>query len=113
MGSSADDVAWRPGAERIARSRLLRFADGQGCASVAELRQRSAADPEWFWAAMVQALGITWTRAPEAVLDLGAGMPWARWFPGAGYNYTRDALDRWVVSGHGDAPAIIWEGEDG
>ena len=64
-----------------------------------DLRRKGAADPAWFWEAMVGALGVTWTRPPRAVLDAQRGLPWARWFPGAGYNYCTQALDRWVAAG--------------
>ena len=112
----ADDgegVAWFPTAHDLERSRLLRFAREWGCAGVDALRERGAADPAWFWGAMVEALGVAWTRPPRTVLDLSDGLPAAHWFPGAGLNYSALALDRWVDAGRSDAPALIWEGEEG
>jgi acetyl-CoA synthetase len=110
---AGSEVAWRPTAAHRERSQLLRFAARHGCDGVADLRLRAAADPAWFWSAMVEALGVAWTRPPRQVLDVSAGAPWAQWFPGAGLNYTVAALDRWVAAGRGDAPALLWEGEDG
>jgi acetyl-CoA synthetase len=113
MSPADNGVAWRPDAAGLERSRLLRFAREHGCATVEALRRKGAADPAWFWESMVDALGVTWSRAPRAVLDLSEGLPWARWFPGAGLNYSTLALDRWVAAGRGDSPALIWEGEEG
>jgi acetyl-CoA synthetase len=113
MERANDEVAWRPGPEQWQRSRLARFTSRHGCGSVAELRQRAAADPAWFWRATVDDLGIEWSRPPAATLDLSAGKPWATWFPGAGFNYTTGAIDRWVRAGRGDAAALVWEGEEG
>ena len=92
---------------------MLRFAREHGCASVDALREKAAGDPAWFWGAMVEALDVAWTRPPSAILDTSGGLPWARWFPDAGLNYSTLALDRWVAAGRGDAPALIWEGEEG
>jgi acetyl-CoA synthetase len=108
-----DGVAWFPTAHDLERSRLLRFAREWGCAGVDALRERGAADPAWFWGAMVEALGVAWTRPPRTVLDLSDGLPAAHWFPGAGLNYAALALDRWVGAGRGGDPALIWEGEEG
>ncbi len=110
---TAGRIAWRPQAEHVQRSRLARLIERAGCASPNELRQRAAADPAWFWELMVQELGLAWSRPPRATLDLTAGKPWATWFPGAGFNYTSSAIDRWIEAGRGDAEALAWEGEDG
>jgi acetyl-CoA synthetase len=111
--STDDEVAWRPGAAEWERSRLARFMRAHGCATVDELRARAAEEPAWFWERLVQALDITWDPPPSQVLDLSEGKPWARWFPGAGFNYTWAALDRWVATGRGEHPALVWEGEEG
>ncbi|MDW8058599.1 MAG: AMP-binding protein [Thermomicrobium sp.] len=92
------------------RSRLYRFLRTLGCAGLAELRERSAADPAWYWNAVVQDLGLRWQRPPTTVLDLSRGLLWARFFPDALYNYVADLLTRWGTS---DRPALLWEGEDG
>src|SRR5919109_1088801 len=106
-------VAWRPAAEQWRRSRLARFVERTGCRSADDLRQRAAGDPAWFWQAAIEELGIEWSRPPSTVLDLSAGKPWAKWFAGAGFNYTTAAIDRWARSERGGAAALIWEGEDG
>jgi acetyl-CoA synthetase len=113
MRPADEGVAWRPDAATLARSRLLRFARHLGCDGVDALRELGAAHPARFWEAMVDALGVTWSPPPRTVLDVSDGLPWAMWFPGAGLNYSALALDRWVAAGRGDAPALIWEGEEG
>ncbi|MGH2353933.1 MAG: acetyl-coenzyme A synthetase N-terminal domain-containing protein, partial [Chloroflexota bacterium] len=103
-----DGIAWRPSPEHIQRSRLSQLVRRLGCTSADDLRQRAAADPTWFWAATIEDLGIRWTRPPSQVVDLSNGKPWATWFPGAGFNYTTSAIDRWARDGRADAPALVW-----
>jgi acetyl-CoA synthetase len=106
-------VAWRPGPEHVARSRLRRFIESSGCSSLRELRQRAVADVSWFWDAVVRDLGLEFFTPYERVLDLSEGAPWAHWFSGGRYNYVHNALDRHALGNDGQRPAIIWEGEDG
>ena len=109
----SEGFAWFPSAEYVERSRLRRFYEGLGLGSVEQLRARAAADPAWYWDAAARDLGFRWSRPYERVLDLGDGKPWARWFGGGGFNWADNALDRWVESGHGAKPAVVWEGDDG
>jgi acetyl-CoA synthetase len=106
-------VAWRPTPEQAAASRLGRFMAAEGIASYEALLARSTAEPEWFWQAVVDDLGLEWFAPYERVLDLTDGVPFARWFPGGRYNYVHNAVDRWAASARRDQPALIWEGEDG
>ena len=106
-------AVWEPAAAHFERSALVRLYRRLGFTNLDAFRQRAAAEPAWFWEELVRELGIAWTSPPRETLDLSRGKPWARWFPGAGFNYTSAALDRWVSEGRGDAPALIWEGEDG
>ena len=103
-------VAWTPTETELARSRLYRFMRALGCTTLQELRDRSAADPAWYWNAAVCDLGIHWQQPPQTVLDLSEGLPWARFFPDGRYNYVADILTRW---GNTDRPALLWEGDDG
>jgi acetyl-CoA synthetase len=107
------DFAWRPGEAHWRRSQLARFMRRLGHSDLEHFRERAAAEPAWFWEETLRELGVEWTRPPARTLDLSRGKQWAVWFPGAGFNYTAAALDRWVAQGRSDTTALIWEGEDG
>jgi acetyl-CoA synthetase len=107
------DVLWEPPPDVIGRSRLRRFMDRHGIASLPELQRRSTEDLEWFWDATVRDLSIRFTRPYERVLDLSEGVEWARWFPGAEMNIVATCLDQWLAGPAADRLALIWEGEPG
>jgi len=69
--------------------------------------QKSIDDPESFWESAAREL--TWFTPWSRVLEWEA--PDARWFVGGETNLCYNCVDRQVDLGHGDAPAIIWEGE--
>ncbi|MFC7533306.1 propionyl-CoA synthetase [Actinoplanes sp. GCM10030250] len=65
---------------------------------------RSITDPEGFWRAASTA--IDWHREPTRILD-DSEAPIFRWFPDAELNTCHNALDRHVLDGRGDQPALI------
>ncbi len=69
--------------------------------------KRSIDDPEGYWDGIAKELH--WFKPWDKVLDWKA--PDAKWFVGATTNLCYNCVDRQVDSGHGDNPAIIWEGE--
>jgi acetyl-CoA synthetase len=111
--SDSPDIAWRPGPAYIERSRLRRFMERHGIASVADLMARSTTDLAWFWDAVVQDLELEWFHPYSAVVDLSRGIEWPRWFPGGRYNYVHDAVDKQALRLRPGARAVGWEGEDG
>jgi len=72
-----------------------------------ELHERSIADPEGFWGEIADE--FRWFKKPERTLDWQ--VPDAKWFVGGTTNLCLNCVDRHVEDGHGDAPAILWEGE--
>jgi propionyl-CoA synthetase len=65
---------------------------------------RSLADPEGFWG---EAAGLVdWISKPSRVLD-DDRPPFYRWFSGGVLNTCYNALDRHVVAGRADQPALI------
>lgn len=109
---TAQPVAWRPDEQRLSRSRALAFARANGLATWEEIAERAASDPAWFWGAVVEELGIAWSRPYDAVLDLSGGPAWPRWFVGGRMNYVVSAVDRQLDERAGDV-ALVWEGDDG
>ena len=67
---------------------------------------RSIADPEGFWGE--QAGLVDWIAKPRQVLD-DSRPPFYRWFPDATLNTCYNALDRHVVNGRADQPALIYD----
>ena len=63
---------------------------------------------EAFWQAIVDFFEVRFQQPPRAVLEEGAQMPSARWFPGATLNFAEHLLRR-----RDDAPALIAVSEDG
>jgi len=72
----------------------------------ARAHRRSIQDPEGFWAEAAQ--GIDWITKPEKVLD-DSHPPFYRWFRGGQLNTCFNALDRHVIAGRGDQPALVYD----
>jgi propionyl-CoA synthetase len=65
---------------------------------------RSIRDPEGFWGEV--AGDLKWIQAPQRVLDADRP-PFYRWFPDGVLNTCFNALDRHVIEGRADQPAIV------
>ncbi|NLT28978.1 MAG: propionyl-CoA synthetase, partial [Propionibacterium sp.] len=62
-------------------------------------------DPEGYWGR--QAERVDWFRKPRQVLDAERA-PIYRWYPDGVMNTSFNALDRHVINGRGDQPALIF-----
>ena len=80
-----------------------------GIADFDTLVHRSIDEPEWFWDAVVQFLGLRFDVPYREVLDTSDGIPWARWFVGGRCNIATTCVD----SRAGDDVVLVWEGEEG
>src|SRR5215212_824183 len=65
---------------------------------------RSLVDPEGWWGDAASA--IDWITPPRRVLD-DSNPPFYRWFPDGRLNTCFNALDRHVIAGRADQPALI------
>ena len=107
------EIVWRPPDSLVAQSRLKHFMDRHGIATAAELHQKSIANPEWFWNAVLEALQIEFYQPYRAVVDLSQGIEWARWCVGGKMNIVHNCLDKWIGTPTENRVAIRWEGEEG
>ena len=74
--------------------------------SYALAHARSIDDPEGFWEEAAR--GIDWIVQPTQVLD-DSRPPFYRWFRGGRLNTCYNALDRHVIAGRGDQPALHYD----
>ncbi len=72
----------------------------------ARAHRRSIQDPEGFWGEAAR--GVDWITAPAQVLD-DSRPPFYRWFRGGRLNTCFNALDRHVIAGRGDQPALHYD----
>ena len=72
----------------------------------ADTFRRSIDDPEGFWSE--QADLVDWIHRPDRALD-DSRPPFYRWYPGGTLNTCYNALDRHVVRGRGDQPALVYD----
>src|SRR4051794_25427456 len=105
-------IVWRPSDEVVESANVSRFMRTHGISTAEELRRRSVEDIAWFWDEVVRDLGIEFSTAYDRVFDVSDGIPWTRWFLAGRTNLAHNCLDRWAERTP-DAPAVIWEGEDG
>lgn len=109
---SDQPVVWIPGREHVKRSRALSFSREHGLDSWDALCARAAREPDWFWGAVCDHLGIVWSQQYSSVLDLSDGPEWPRWFVDGRMNYVSSAVDTYLDT-RPDDTAVVWEGEDG
>ena len=78
-----------------------------------ELYERSASDPEGFWAEVAE--GFHWYKKWDSVrsynYDMNTGPIDLRWFEGGRTNVCYNCVDRHLEP-RGDKIAVIWEGNE-
>ena len=72
-----------------------------------EMYSRSIQDPDCFWGDVADELD--WFERWDTVSS--GTFPDCKWFDGGKTNICHNCIDRHINMGHGDATAIIWEGE--
>jgi acetyl-CoA synthetase len=77
-----------------------------------ELVSHSQADPEWFWPAAVEDLGLEFSRGWDRVYDDSRGPEWTTWFTGATVSIARNCVHRWAERDP-DRIGAVFAGEDG
>ncbi|MEA2446743.1 MAG: acetyl-CoA synthetase, partial [Actinomycetota bacterium] len=107
------DFAWEPTSDYIERANVTRFMRKQGFDDFPSLVAKTQDDIEWFWAEAIDDLGIEFFDPYEQVLDVSEGPQFPKWFTGGTINLVYNCVDRHARSEMRDAPALIWEGEDG
>jgi acetyl-CoA synthetase len=103
------DAIWTPNEDVLERANVVRLMRRHGFATYRELVERSVADPEWFWPAAVEDMGLELYEPWSHVVDVSRGPEWATWFLGAKLNIAWNCVHRW----RGDRIAAVFRGEDG
>jgi acetyl-CoA synthetase len=101
---------WTPTPQQIEQANVSRLQRKLGCADYHELHRVSVDDPERFWPAVVEDLGIEFSAPWSAVVDESGGVEWAKWFVGGRLNVAWNCVHKWR-----DLPgeASVFRGEDG
>jgi acetyl-CoA synthetase len=109
---SAPQFIWQPDEATLARANVVRLMQRHGLDDYGELQRRSQEEPEWFWPAAIEDMGLEFARPWEQVVDLSRGPEWATWFVGGRVNIAWNCVHRWAER-RPDALAAISLGEDG
>src|SRR5918994_1746149 len=106
------EFVWAPSPERVEQANVVRLWRKLGCDSYHELHRISIEDPERFWPAVIEDLGLEFSTPWENVLDHSAGIEWAKWFVGGRLNVATNCVHRHAEQ-RPDAIAAVFLGEDG
>jgi acetyl-CoA synthetase len=109
---SPAEFAWHPSPQTIEDANWTAFMRGAGVRDFAELTQREAQDPCWFWSQIIRCLDFRFDRPYTALMDASRGAPFTQWCKGGTTNLVLNALDKWEGVDR-EREAIVWEGEEG
>ncbi len=104
---------WTPSDEVREHSNALRLARRLGFDDYASLVRFSAEEPERFWPAAIEDMGLEFSRLWDGVMDESRGPEWATWFVGGRLNLAWNCVHRWARGPRADAAAAVWQAEDG
>ncbi len=106
------EIVWTPDAATLERANVVRLMRRHGIDDYRELVARSIEEPEWFWPAAVEDMGIEFSEPWREVVDASRGPEWATWFVGGRLNIAWNCVHRWAAD-RADETAAVFRGEDG
>ena len=101
---------WVPTQQQIEQANVTRLQRALGCADYHDLHRLSVQEPERFWPALVDDLGIEFAQPWNRVLDESGGIEWAKWFGGGKVNVAWNCVHKWREL---PGEAAVFRGEDG
>jgi acetyl-CoA synthetase len=105
--------AWTPSAVQTAHANVTRLARALGCdEDHAALHRVSVEEPDRFWRAVRDDLGVPFFADWHTTVDTSRGIEWATWFLGARVNVADACLYRWERERPAETGAV-WRPEDG
>jgi acetyl-CoA synthetase len=107
------EFIWTPTPEQVETANLTRLARRLGVERYHDLHRISIEEPEAFWPAVVEDLGLEFSEPWEHVLDMSRGPEWATWFTGGRLNLAWNCVHRWAAGELAEEEAAIWQSEDG
>jgi acetyl-CoA synthetase len=106
------EFVWEPGPEVLEHANVVRLMRRHGIDDYWELVRRSQEEPNWFWPAAIEDMGLEFTQQWERVFDDSRGPEWTTWFVGGRLNIARNCVHRWAERAP-DRVAAVFAGEDG
>ncbi len=106
------EVVWEPSPEVLDRARVVGFMRNHGFDDFRAFQQRSQDEPEWFWPAAVEDMGLEFRTPWTQVLDVSRGPEWTTWFGGSTLNIAWNCVHRWAER-RPDDEAAAFRGENG
>jgi acetyl-CoA synthetase len=107
------EFVWTPTEDVLEQSNVVRLMRRHGIGDYRALVQRSIDEPEWFWPAAIEDMGIEFFEPWERVFDDSRGPEWTTWFTGGKLNIAWSCVHRWAASRLASTEAAIGLGEDG
>lgn len=101
-------IAWTPDTQTRERAQLTQFVRFSGIYAFEDLYRYSIEHIPEFTDRVLQYLNVRFQQPYSQVVDLTAGLPWARWCIGGQLNISDSCLAH-----DPNRLAVIWEGEDG
>ena len=112
MSTTGGRFAWTPSPEQSGGSRLRRFINSLGAGDPEGLDGFAARDPQRFWAAVADDIGIEWSRPFDVAMDTSQGLPFTRFWRGGRLNLAHNAVVRWARRAP-ERAAVVYEGDGG
>src|SRR6266851_5043954 len=111
--SRVSDFIWSPSPEDVESANVTRLARRLGVERYRDLHRISVEEPERFWPAVIEDLGLEFSEPWDQVVDTSRGTEWATWFNGGKLNLAWNCVHRWAAGELADHEAAVWQGEDG
>jgi acetyl-CoA synthetase len=107
------DFVWTPTPEQVESANLTRLARRLGVERYHDLHRISIEEPERFWPALIEDLGLEFSEPWTDVIDASRGPEWTQWFVGGKLNLAWNCVHRWAAGELAEEEAAVWQGEDG
>ncbi|HSA98697.1 MAG TPA: acetate--CoA ligase [Candidatus Nitrosotenuis sp.] len=87
---------FKPTKEQTEGSNIFRFMKKHDISSLSDLLKRSKSDPDWFWDAVSQDIGVVWDKKYTTVSDFSNGKQWPRWFSDGKINIINSTVEKFA-----------------
>lgn len=106
------EYAFIPTREQTEESNIFQFMKKHGISSLSELHEKSIKDPDWYWDAVNEDIGIVWDKKYTIVSDFAGGKAFPKWFVDGKTNIINSTVSKFAKKTPDDV-AYHFVSEDG